>query len=386
MRLISLFADQWLGLCRKPPVVRTMQTSFGFSQESLHEGLPDGGGRSGTIRRGIKATLSAMRTLNRNRQLLWFTLLAGLVLAGNAIGHAAHHYIYRIMQTSHFAAGEGPGYIFGLSLSYIGSYVLDFFIAFTTLFCLVFLLAGLVLSISSKKEGPVSFFEGLAKAKKYLKALILWSVVLALAGMLLDRIYVYVTIIWFPHELGFLYNFGLTGIITQFPFNWTLDWNMLTEVPGYGGRSLLLWIYPSGFMETLGFSAITLLMFILTPFVVPLIVLEHKTIWQAVVGSFALMKKTWADASVCAVFLGVIVYGVFLTYLLVQAASGIISPYETVIFHPTGTWIALAIFYNIALLVVAFVVATVGGIALLDLYRSANTGQVPGSAGTEPFP
>ena len=30
-----------------------------------------------------------MRTLNRNRQLLWFTLLAGLVLAGNTLGQAA---------------------------------------------------------------------------------------------------------------------------------------------------------------------------------------------------------------------------------------------------------------------------------------------------------
>ena len=100
---------------------------------------------------------------------------------------------------------------------------------------------------------------------------------------------------------------------------------MLTEIPGYGGRSLLLWIYPFGFMETLEFSAINLLLFVLTPFVVPLIVLEQKTLREAVAGSFAMMKKTWAEAVACAVFLGVIVSGVFLTYLLIQAASGIIS-------------------------------------------------------------
>ena len=124
--------------------------------ESAYEGLPDGGGGgSGTIRRGIGAALSGMRTLNRNRQLLWFTLLAGLVLAGNAIGQGALWYINRTMQPD-----------------IIVLYVQDFLLGFATLFCLVFLLAGLILSISSKKEGPASFFEGLCGAKKYLKAIL----------------------------------------------------------------------------------------------------------------------------------------------------------------------------------------------------------------------
>jgi hypothetical protein len=347
-----------------------MQTDFGFSQESLHEGLPDGGGGSGTMRRGIESALSAMRTLNRNRQLLWFTPLLGLVLAGNAIGQGALWYINRILQ---------PGTIV--------VYLQDFLLGFATLFFLVFLFAGLILSISLKKEGPASLFEGLCGAKKYLKALLLWSLVLVLAGMLLERMYVYFAIIWFPHELGFIYTIGngfFTSTIFQFPFNWTLDWNMLTEIPGYGGRSLLLLAYPFGFLGTLHFSAITLLMFVLTPFVVPLIVLEQKTLKEAIVGSFAMMKKTWAGVTACAIFLGVIVSGVFLTYLLLQAASGIVDPYQTVIFHPPGTWIALALIYNIALLIVAFVVATIGGIAVRDLYLSAKTGQIPGSAGTEP--
>ena len=173
-----------------------------------------------------------------------------------------------------------------------------------------------------------------------------------------------------------------SSTITQFPFNWTLDWTMLTEIPGYGGRSLLLWIYPFGFLETLQFSAITLLLFVLTPFVVPLIVLEQKTLREAVAGSFAMMKKIWAEAAACALFLGVIVSGVFLTYLLVQAASGMVSPYETVIFHPPDTWIALALLYNLVLLTVAFVVATVGGIAALDLYTSARSRQITGTPGT----
>ena len=117
-----------------------------------------------------------MRTLNRNRQLLWFTFFAGLVLAGTTLAQGALGYISWAMQP------------------YIGEtewVVLNSIIEFATLFCMVFLLTGLVLSIASRKEGSVSFFEGLTGAKKYLKAIFLWSFILALAGMLLFSIYFY---------------------------------------------------------------------------------------------------------------------------------------------------------------------------------------------------
>ncbi|MDD1691311.1 MAG: hypothetical protein LUQ66_11715 [Methanoregula sp.] len=369
MNLVSEIAEHWFGLCRKPPAVHALQTGIGIPMGSAWEGLPDGGGGgSGTIRRGIGAALSGTKTLAQNRQLLWFTLLAGLVLAGNAIGQAALRYLDRILQPD-----------------IIVSYVLDFFLEFITVFCLLLLLAGLVLSLSSKKGGSASFSKGLAGAKKYWKPIFLWSLVLALAGILLFRIWCYV-FTGLPPDFRFN-TFGpyfFDSTINQFPFNWTLDWAMLTELPGYGGRSLLLLIYPFGVLEAMNFLVINLLLFVLTPFVVPLIVLEQKTLREAVAGSFALMKKSWAEIATCAAFLGVVVFGVFLTYLLVQAVSGIVSPYETVMFHPTVTWIALALLYNLALVTFAFVVATVGGIAALHLYTSAKSRQMPGSPGPEP--
>jgi len=339
--------------------------------ESTHEGLPDGGGGGpGTVRRGIGAAICGMKTLNQNRQLLLFGFFAMLVLAGNAIGEGAFWYINRTLQPD-----------------ILGLYAQDFFLWFVTLFCLVLLLAGLVLSLSSKKEGAASFSEGLASAKKYWKPLFLWSMILALAGILLLQIWIDL-FTWLPHEFPFLYPFGPSNFfistITQFPFNWTLDWAMFTEIPGYGGRSLLLLIYPLGLMWTMNFLAITLLMFILTPFVVPLIVLEQKTLREAVLGSFTLMRSIGAVIVTCAAFLGVVVFGVFLTYLLLQAASGIVDPYNTVVFHPPVTWIALALLYNIALSIVAFVMATVGGIAVLDLYTTAKCMQTTGSPEPEP--
>jgi len=371
MRLISGFADQWLGLCRKPPGVHVIQTGICIPIDPSCEGQPDrGGGGSGTIRRGISAAISGMRTLNRNPQLLWFSLFAGFVLAGTTLGQATLPCVDRIMRTD-----------------IIGWLVLNFLIEFATMFCLVFLLAGLVLSISSKTEGSASFSEGLAGAKKHINAIFQWSFILALAGMLLVSIYNY-SFGWFPllwfNIVGPFDSF-LFSTLSQFPFNLTPypPTAIFTEFPGYG-RSLLLGIYP-GLMGALIISAINLLLFILTPFVVPFIVLEQKTIREAVAGSFAMMKKIWIETAACTLFLGVVVSGVFLTYLLVQAAHGIVSPSEVVDYPPTDRWIsALGTIYDLILFSVAFVMVTVGGIAGLDLYRSAKIGQMPGS--TEPEP
>ncbi|WP_421908674.1 hypothetical protein [Methanolacinia petrolearia] len=137
---------------------------------------------------------------------------------------------------------------------------------------------------------------------------------------------------------------------------------------------MLFWIYP-GLVETLMMSVINLLLLILTLFVVPLIVLEQKTLREAVAGSFALMKKIQVEAAACAVFLGVLVLGVFLMYLLVEAAHGIFAPMEVVSYIPSVTWTAIGLFYDIILFSVVFVVATVGGIAVLDLYNSAKSRQ-----------
>jgi hypothetical protein len=337
-------AEHWSGLCRKTPAVHALQT--GFPAESAFEGQPGGGGGAGSVRRGIGSALSGMRTLNRNPQLLWFALLAGLVFAGSAICFGALRYI-------DWTLSDG-----------ILPLVLNFVIEFATLLFLVFVLASLILSIPSK-DGSASFVEGLAGAKKYLKTICVWAFILALAGMLLDRVFFYPGGFFWP-----VYSHVLS-LLTQFPFTLNLNPSTFAEIPGYGGRSPLFWTYPYGFMDALTFSAINLFLVLLTAFVVPLIVLEKKGIRGAVAGSFAVMRKAGSEVTACAVFLGVIVSGVFLTYLLVQAAHGMFTPPDLIYAIPTGPWIALGLLYYLALFSMAFVMATAGAIAVLDLYRHA---------------
>lgn len=290
------------------------------------------------------------------------------MLAGNAIAQAAYWYFE---------------YNLHIQLYWI---VWQFFIELTTLFCLVFLLAGLFLSIPLKKEGPASFFKGLSGVKKYLKSIFMWSFILSLAGMLIVVIFSYVPA-WFPTpELSFFYRNGFGAFYTffmntlaQFPFNLSRlpPMDIFSEIPGYGGRSVLLWFYP-GFRDALAFSAINLLLFVLTPFVVPLIVLRQKTLMEAIVESFVMIKRIWVEVVTCTVFLGGVVFGAFLTYLLVQGAYGMVTPLATY-YRPTDTWIALGLLYDLALFSVAFVMATVGGIASLDLYYYAMRRQITGS-------
>jgi hypothetical protein len=176
MTRVSEIAEHWFGLCRKVPLVRASQTGIGDLPEPAHEGRPDGGtGGPGTIRLGIGAALSGTKTLIHNRQLFGFSLLIGLVLAVNSI---AQCWLIVFPASSEWRFFFNPD-----TVRLLPPLVLTFVAGFLTVFCLVFLLAGLVLSISSKKDSPVSFFQGLNKAKKYLIPFTGGSVVMALAGI-----------------------------------------------------------------------------------------------------------------------------------------------------------------------------------------------------------
>jgi hypothetical protein len=238
------------------------------------------------------------------------------------------------------------------------SFVLTFVIELLTVFCLVLLLAGLILSISSKKDGPVSFFHGLAMAKKYLRPLTGWSGVVALAGTLLFIAGQY------SYLLSSTFWQSLSNVLSQFPFNYTLN-------------SLgIWWGMSTALVDTLILSAINVLLFMLTLFVVPLLVLERKSLKVAVMGSFTLMKNIWGEVAACVLGLGMVVFAASLMFLLFRF-SGVdhvwwdAGQMYTSFTNPSDAWIAAGFLYILALPSLALVVATVGGIAVLELYRYA---------------
>lgn len=376
MTISTDFADLWLGLCRKSPKVCTSSVVTSDSPGSAYVGRPNGGvGRAGTIRSGAGATVSATKTLLHNPQLLWFSFLVGLVLAGHFIAHWVF-YAYPYPAQWPLFADSIYAYVFS-------SAALTFAIELPTVFCLAFLLAGLVLSLTPQNGSPVSFFHGLTRAKKYVLPLTGWSGVVALAA----------TLIFTAGQNSSLLPAGFP-LFSMIPTLWSALWDFLYHVlgespfnyvfyhPGFylmspGDAWGIMWAFKSAATQTLILSAINTLLFVFTPFVVPLIVLESKNLKEAVSGSFILTKKIWSAVAACVFGLGIVLFAISLTYLLFPGITAILA--RDITWRAGDEWIAAGSLYMLALSGFAFVIATIGGIASLNLYTSAKTGQTPES-------
>lgn len=389
MAFITDIADRWLGLCRKPPVVRTSQRAIRDPPGSACMGRPGGGGGgAGTIRMGVGAAVSGIKTLVYNPQLLWFPLLNAFVILGLSVIQGMLVTITSSLEwqaiigpyisqwrffVDPFLTSWWPGFypiMAGLLYSLCMTGILTIVAELVTVFCLVLLLAGLILGISSKEDCPVSFFHGLAMAGTYLRPLAAWSIIMALAGTMLF--------------IAFQYSCALSPAIVlplsnvlnqQNPFNYVLDPNFPASVLPEEVFTLSFAPMYIGLINTLILSGINTLLFILTLFVIPHIVLAGKSLKVAVVGSFTLMNTTWAEVVACFISLGTIVSAASLASLLFPAISG--GNIAVGHWPPPDGWLAAGVLYVLALSILAFVIVTVGGIAARDLYLAAETGQVP---------
>ncbi|AGB01624.1 DUF6159 family protein [Methanoregula formicica] len=379
MTLVSTLADCWLGLCRRAPRVRASQTVIRDQPEPVHEGQPGGGGGGGTgaVRMGIGAALSGTKTLIRNPQLLWFSLLVALVLAGQSLLHGVIRELSSSPELNFVINSSITEWRFVVDpwitlvcptfyqnyASTLTSLVFAFVVELPMIFCLVVLLAGLVLSLTSKKGGPVSFFHGLGMARKYLRPLAGWSVVMALAGII---------VLFVGYYNSYLLSVSIVQILDhalhQNPFNYVINPNLGNTI-FFGGKFDINWLLYSGLWDTLILSAINVLLFVLTLFVVPLIVLEETSLKGAIMGSFTLMRRGWGEVAACLLGLGIVVSAaMFLSLIFPVVAGGNIA---VDYWPPPAEWLAAGLLYVLALTSLVVIAATVGGIAALEMYRNA---------------
>ena len=339
---------EWMGWCPNAPAVRTTSTVLVIPSEIVHSSQPDGGsGGSGKIHRGITFALSGTKTLVRNRQLLWFSLLTGLVMAFMFISQYGLHLL-----------GTYPYY----AIDFLRWLILTFVIDLVSVFCLTVLLAGLVLNISSGEGKPVPFFEGLSRVKDYLRSLTTWSVLIALLG----------TAIYVPLHYFGLMRFTLYPFLDQFPFNFILFPEVYSTGP-IGGTYAIL----SAVTSTVVVSGINIILVILTLFVVPLLVLESRHLPEAVAGSVPLMKNVWGELLACYLILMLIVAAAAMTSLLFRVVYRVVAPDMLLFWYPGIMWIAAAVLFMLTVCGLAVVVSTIAGIATVDLYTFGKTGRTP---------
>jgi len=220
------------------------------------------------------------------------------------------------------------------------------------------------MSLSSGDPGrSVSFREGLFRTKKYLKPLFAWSVILAFVGTTL-----YILLL----NSG-LIPFTLFPVLNQFPFNFVLLPEFYSTGPIGGTFAMLITVTFMIFA-----TGINIVLFILTLFVVPLLVLENKRLPEAVTETVSLMKNVWGETIVCFLLFGLVLFVVSLTSLLFRVVYGFVAPHMSLFWYPGAGWIAAAVLFMVALCSLSVIISTIAGIATFNLYTYGKTGGMSG--------
>ena len=112
---------------------------------------------------------------------------------------------------------------------------------------------------------------------------------------------------------------------------------------------------------------------LITYFIVPLIVIEHRTLGDSFKTSLSMLRRTWGEQIVANFGLGI----AFLLFYL--AAAAIIAVLSFVLSPLGGVGVFTAIAIGVVLVIgISLVFATLNGIYKAALYNYAVDGMVPG--------
>jgi hypothetical protein len=362
---------KYLGWCPNAPVIRTAPAVLMVPPENIHPAQPGGGGSSGSpgrIRSGVRIAAGSLKAMFKDRKLLRFTFLSGLVMLFLILaeGWEVTHYNYLPFFTSipignlwitldarYFVIDIGSGNFF-LSLD-----LLVFVIEMLCLFCFSILLAGLALyRAENRAQQPVTIPGIFDAVRTHATTLASLSVTMALFGSILNAIV-------FQTQFFGKIVFTIEMAVFNLPYTYYLQ-----------GEPIYMALYHS-----YEIMFINIILFLVALYVVPVIVLEKKGLVPALAGSVSLMRKTWRELLGCAVIYGTIVLGVAAVALVIGQSPYLLNHdfdffinmsrgqplMMTVCFlFLTGCWVMMA------------AGLTAGGIAITDLYACGKTDQVLG--------
>jgi hypothetical protein len=312
-----------LGWCPNARTMRTAPTVLTTPPVDSNPAQPDGGaGGPGRIDLGITLATGSIRVLIRNRRLLWFSLLTGIVILFSLVSSL---YLQFISGTMPFAGtnllpGTAPVLIAHGSLPWIA---LTFTTGLIYTFLIFYLLAALITCVSLiLSHQAETIHGGLARAWKFVRPLGTWAVIWAIVGTVFSYI---------------IYSSAMTN----------------------------------GSTGNIGITFIALVLmavlYIITMFVIPLVVLGSGNLITSVMESASLFRKLWREILVCFVILFLIVFVVLLISLVPMIAIGFSSGSSTA----PGV---IVVGYMLVMLVLIFIGSTIFGIAIAGLYTYGKTG------------
>ncbi|MDD1691306.1 MAG: hypothetical protein LUQ66_11690 [Methanoregula sp.] len=350
---ITTVADCWLGLCRKRPVMQTTTAVMLGEVETAHPIQPDAGGAAGglgRVRCGIGIATESIRTLFVERHLLWFSLLAGLVLLFLFVaeGWSVTHHDFNLLPYSIWIPfGDSSLVVFNMQLFLIEAVCLSSF---------TYLLAGLVLHRSAgRANGPVTIRKAFAGVNTHTGTLAALSVAMAFVATVVFELVTH--------------NQFFGGVLH------TVDMALFNLPYAY--------YVPNGITSMYYFSfrimAINILLFLLALYVVPGIVLEGRRLLPALTGSFSLVKRTWRELLGCILVLGAFVLVVFAVGLLIGQSPLLLNhDYDFFLQMSRGQVLMTITCYGFLLgcCVLMALGSTILGIAIMELHTYGRTGSV----------
>ena len=328
------------------PLTETLQTALtepspGYAP--VRSAQPDGGGDGRKrIGRGAGIAARSIKTLINNRKLLWYPFLAGVALFLMYLTEMAFK-AYSIMTCSGSYSYWSPGYYYGFFLTFVVELI--FF------FCLNYISAAIVIDISKNPENPGDVRRSLSGAKKYLKTIAGWSLILALLATV---IYAFVLRQpWHAH----LYP-ALGSTMFEIPFVYYVPILPLATVTAVVEK--VLYNIP---------------LLVITLYVVPLIVLEKRNLQGAIAGLAGFFRRTWIEIIICLSIFGLIIFGITLLSPFI-CMTPLFVDYDYHFFAVYAAPMAAVCFIFLAVLLTAVSsVFTTAGIAAADLYKLGKTGK-----------
>ena len=305
---LSEYSHEWLGWCPNAPAIRTTPAVLVVPPEHIHPAQPGGSGPAGNpgrIRDGISIATGSLKAMFRDRQLLRFTFLSGLVMLFLILAEEWNITHLHYIGSSFFSIPVGDTLVFfdtrffmvGMSFgdAIVHVDVPLFLINLVCLFCFTSLLANLVLHRADHNANqPVTIRGMFNYVRTHVTTLAALSSMMALFGTLLDAIV-------FQTQFFGKIVFMMEMAVFNLPYAYYLQGEPIYMALLYSFKIMF----------------INIVLFLVALYVVPFVVLEKKGLVSSLTASFRLMRKTWCEMLGCTVIYGLIVLGIAAVALVI---------------------------------------------------------------------
>jgi len=344
-----------MGWCPNTPAMRTAPAVLAVPSATAHPAQPGSSGAAGgqgRIQRGISIATGSIKAMFRERHLLWFSLIAGIIFLFLIVAEGwsvTHYAIIPLPYSIWIPFGDSSLIVFNLQLFLIEA------ICLSSLTCL---LAGLILYRNgSSVKKPVAIREAFDRVNAHAVPLAILSITMAFVATLVFEL---------VSQSQFIGKIIFTIDMTLFylPYAYYVP-NEVTTALFFSFEIMI----------------INIVLFLVAVYVVPGIVLERKRLFPALAGSVTLMKKTWREILGCILVFGTILIGVAGIALLIGQSPLLLNhDYDFFLQFSRGKILMTVACYGFLLAsgILMAIGSTVIGIAIANLYAYGETGRTTG--------